>query len=132
MKELQSVAGGKPAMKKAKLVVENGVEFEGFSFGYEASAAGEIVFNTAMVGYPESLTDPSYAGQILTITFPLVGNYGVPEMGFEAEGLSKKLEGDKIHVKGLIVSDYSEEYSHWDAVAQRMAQEGEDPCPDRH
>ena len=116
MKDLQSVAGGKPAMKKAKLVLENGVEFEGFSFGYEASAAGEIVFNTAMVGYPESLTDPSYAGQILTITFPLVGNYGVPEMGFEAEGLSKKLEGDKIHVKGLIVSDYSEEYSHWDAV----------------
>ncbi|MBO6005603.1 MAG: glutamine-hydrolyzing carbamoyl-phosphate synthase small subunit, partial [Paludibacteraceae bacterium] len=103
-------------MKKAKLVLENGVEFEGFSFGYESSAAGEIVFNTAMVGYPESLTDPSYAGQILTITFPLVGNYGVPEASFEAEGLSKKLEGDKIHVKGLIVSDYSEDYSHWDAV----------------
>ena len=65
-------------MKKAKLVLENGKEFIGTSFGYEESIAGEVVFNTAMTGYPESLTDPSYKGQILVATYPLVGNYGVP------------------------------------------------------
>ncbi|NJO92384.1 MAG: carbamoyl-phosphate synthase (glutamine-hydrolyzing) small subunit, partial [Chloroflexia bacterium] len=65
-------------MKKAKLILENGKEFIGTSFGYDKSIAGEVVFNTAMTGYPESLTDPSYKGQILVATFPLVGNYGVP------------------------------------------------------
>ena len=101
--------------KKAKLVLQNGNVFEGFSFGYEQSTAGEVVFNTAMVGYPESLTDPSYAGQILTITFPLVGNYGVPADG-NKDGLSINFESEMIHVKGLVISDYSFEYSHWDAT----------------
>lgn len=100
--------------KSIKLVLENGTEFEGMSFGYEKSTAGEIVFNTAMVGYPESLTDPSYAGQILTVTFPLVGNYGVPEDKQE-NNLSTFYESEIIHVKGLIISDYSFEYSHWNA-----------------
>ena len=65
--------------KNIKLVLENGLEFQGYSFGYQKSADGEVVFNTAMVGYPESLTDPSYSGQILCITYPIIGNYGVPE-----------------------------------------------------
>ena len=59
---------------KAKLVLENGIEFEGFSFGAEHSVSGEVVFNTGMVGYPETLTDTSYKGQILVMTYPLVGN----------------------------------------------------------
>lgn len=101
--------------KSVKLVLENGTVFEGMSFGYEKSTAGEIVFNTAMVGYPESLTDPSYAGQILTMTFPQIGNYGVPKDNNE-NNLSEFYESETIHVKGLIVSDYSFEYSHWNAV----------------
>ncbi|WP_158648535.1 glutamine-hydrolyzing carbamoyl-phosphate synthase small subunit, partial [Candidatus Symbiothrix dinenymphae] len=101
--------------KKISLVLENGQSFSGYSFGYEAAAAGEVVFNTAMVGYPESLTDPSYAGQILTVTYPLVGNYGVPENKTDANGLSLFYESEKIHVSGLIISEYSHEYSHWNA-----------------
>ncbi|GHU69585.1 hypothetical protein FACS189413_08720 [Bacteroidia bacterium] len=100
--------------KKIALVLENGLTFQGYSFGYEAPAAGEVVFNTAMVGYPESLTDPSYAGQILTVTYPLVGNYGVPEDRI-VNGLSEFYESEKIHVSGLIISEYSHEYSHWNA-----------------
>jgi carbamoylphosphate synthase small subunit len=65
--------------KKAKLKLEDGSEFEGISFGYEDNANGEVVFNTGMVGYPETLTDPSYRGQILVCTYPLIGNYGVPD-----------------------------------------------------
>lgn len=77
--------------------------------------AGEVVFNTAMTGYPESLTDPSYAGQILTLTYPLVGNYGVPSEKESENGLRRLMEGDKIYVSGLVVSDYSEQHSHWNA-----------------
>jgi carbamoyl-phosphate synthase large subunit len=100
--------------RKISLVLENGTAFEGYSFGYETPAAGEVVFNTAMVGYPESLTDPSYAGQILTVTYPLVGNYGVPE-DTVVNGLSQFFESEKIQVSGLIISEYSHEYSHWNA-----------------
>ncbi|MDE5968972.1 MAG: carbamoyl-phosphate synthase (glutamine-hydrolyzing) small subunit, partial [Muribaculaceae bacterium] len=64
--------------KKARLILEDGTVFEGKSFGYEAATSGEVVFNTAMTGYPESLTDPSYEGQILVTTYPILGNYGVP------------------------------------------------------
>ena len=100
--------------KKAKLILENGNEFEGFSFGHEKSTAGEVVFNTGMVGYPETLTDPSYRGQILVFTYPLIGNYGIPSEEKE-NGLSKNFESDKIHIQALIVSDYSFEHSHWSA-----------------
>ncbi|MDR1631418.1 MAG: carbamoyl-phosphate synthase (glutamine-hydrolyzing) large subunit [Dysgonamonadaceae bacterium] len=100
--------------KKVVLVLENGMTFDGYSFGYESSATGEVVFNTAMVGYPESLTDPSYSGQILTVTYPLVGNYGVPEDNI-INGLSQFYESEKIQVSGLIISEYSHEYSHWNA-----------------
>ena len=113
-------------MREAKLILEDGTTFCGKSFGYEADTVGEVVFNTAMTGYPESLTDPSYAGQILVTTFPLIGNYGVPDTRGERSGVSgernddvadlpKYLESEKIHAKALIVADYSETYSHWNA-----------------
>jgi len=101
--------------QKAELHLENGMVFSGFSFGYEQSVSGEIVFNTGMTGYPESLTDPSYKGEILALTYPLIGNYGVPE--FEKERtLQEDFESDKIHIRALIVSEISEDYSHWKSV----------------
>ena len=102
--------------KKAVLVLQNGRRMEGWSFGYDGPCDGEVVFSTAMVGYPESLTDPSYAGQILCVTYPLIGNYGIPPMEVDADGICKTFESERIHVRGLIISDYSEKYSHWDAV----------------
>ena len=102
-------------MKDVTLVLEDGTRFKGKSFGYEAPVAGEVVFNTAMMGYPESLTDPSYAGQMMTLTFPLVGNYGVPRFSIEDNGLPTFMESDRIYAAAIIVSDYSEEYSHWNA-----------------
>ena len=101
--------------KAVSLVLDDGHVFRGYSFGYEKPVNGEVVFNTAMMGYPESLTDPSYSGQILVITFPLVGNYGVPAASDDANGLSSFYESEKIHVRALVVSDYSKEYSHWNA-----------------
>ncbi|WP_274289384.1 glutamine-hydrolyzing carbamoyl-phosphate synthase small subunit [Prevotella corporis] len=103
-------------MRNVTLVLSDGTEFHGKSFGYDAPVAGEVVFNTAMMGYPESLTDPSYAGQMLTMTFPLVGNYGVPPFTIEENKIPSFMESNKIYVSALIVSDYSEEYSHWNAV----------------
>ena len=102
-------------MRNVTLVLQDGTKFHGKSFGYDAPVAGEVVFNTAMMGYPESLTDPSYAGQLVTLTFPLVGNYGVPPFTFGAEGLPTFMESDHIHASAIIVSDYSEQYSHWNA-----------------
>ncbi len=132
-------------MREAKLILEDGTAFCGWSFGFEAETVGEVVFNTAMTGYPESLTDPSYAGQILVTTFPLIGNYGVPSLtpapsrggegsiysqgGKAAEELTTPLslargvggealpvlESEHIHPKALVVADYSEAYSHWNA-----------------
>ena len=109
-------------MKEARLILEDGTTFCGWSFGYDAETSGEVVFNTAMTGYPESLTDPSYAGQILVMTYPLVGNYGVAHpIPSSTEGLpspSDRLpfyESEKIHVKALVVADYSETFSHWNA-----------------
>lgn len=101
--------------KKTSLVLENGNIFDGYAFGAEKSTAGEVVFNTAMTGYPESLTDPSYKGQILVLTYPLVGNYGVPHQTKEDDMLAF-FESHKIHIKGLVLSDYSFEYSHWNAI----------------
>ena len=102
-------------MRQARLILEDGTTFCGWSFGYDAPTTGEVVFNTAMSGYPESLTDPSYAGQILVTTFPLIGNYGVPDTGMGSDGLPLFMESDRIHPKALIVADYSETYSHWNA-----------------
>ncbi len=90
------------------LVLEDGTRFEGRSFGYQGAIAGEVVFCTGMVGYPEALTDASFTGQILTMTYPLMGNYGVPQQDL--------WEGDHIHVAGLIVSEYVETPSHAQSV----------------
>ena len=102
--------------KKASLILEDGTVFEGFSFGAAALVGGEVVFNTAMTGYPESLTDPSYCGQILVMTSPMVGNYGVPPMDVSEGGLPKYFESDRIWAGGLVVSDYTPGYSHWNAA----------------
>ena len=102
-------------MNEAKLILDNGVIFYGKSFGFEGETSGEVVFSTAMTGYPESLTDPSYAGQILVMTYPLAGNYGVPSTEIADNGLPLFMESERIHVKALIVADYSNEYSHWNA-----------------
>ena len=103
------------AEKKVKLILEDGTEFAGISFGSENAVSGEVVFSTAMTGYPESLTDPSYKGQILVLTYPIIGNYGVPGNNKE-NGLEKYYESYALHISGLIVSDYTEEYSHWNAA----------------
>ena len=103
-------------MRNVTLVLSDGTKFHGKSFGYDAPVAGEVVFNTAMMGYPESLTDPSYAGQLLTMTFPLVGNYGVPPFTIEKNGIPTFMESDRIYASAIIVSDYTEEYSHWNGV----------------
>ena len=102
-------------MRSVTLVLSDGTKFHGKSFGYEKPVAGEVVFNTAMMGYPESLTDPSYAGQLMTLTFPLVGNYGVPPFTVEKNGIATFMESDRIHASAIIVSDYSEKFSHWNA-----------------
>ena len=102
--------------KPAKLRLGNGRVLEGWSFGYDGPATGEVVFSTSMVGYPESLTDPSFQGQILCVSYPLVGNYGTPDMSTGPDGLSLRAESERIHVRGLVIADYSENYSHWDAV----------------
>lgn len=101
-------------LKKARLVLQDGTIFEGTSFGYEQSVSGEVVFYTAMTGYPESLTDPSYKGQILVPTYPMIGNYGVPSED-KKDGLPAFFESDKIHCTALVISDYSFAYSHWNS-----------------
>ena len=102
--------------RKATLILDDNSIFHGFCFGYEKPVAGEVVFNTSMTGYPESLTDPSYAGQLMVLTYPLVGNYGVPIRSFQANGLSTHMESEKIHADALIISDYSHEHNHWNAA----------------
>lgn len=100
--------------KSAVLILEDGTTFEGKSFGYDSAAAGEVVFNTAMTGYPESLTDPSYEGQILVTTYPILGNYGVPPRR-NVNDVSQFYESESIHAKAIIAQDYSWEHSHWQA-----------------
>jgi len=96
---------------KGTLVLEDGYKMEGYVFGYPKSAAGEVVFNTGMVGYPETLTDPSYKGQILVFSYPLIGNYGVPK-GEMISGLLQGFESDRVQIQALIVSQHSHHYSH--------------------
>ncbi len=101
-------------MKKAKFILEDGTEFEGKIFGSKKPVSGEVVFNTGMVGYPETLTDPSYKGQILVLTYPLIGNYGISKDKKE-KNILKYFESEKIQVQGLIISNYSKDYSHWNS-----------------
>lgn len=103
-------------MRSATLLLDDGTRFSGRSFGFEQPAAGEVVFNTAMTGYPESLTDPSYAGQLLVFTYPLLGNYGVPPLSAAANELPTFLESPRIHPRAVIVGDYCPQPSHWNAA----------------
>ncbi|KAL0585681.1 hypothetical protein ABG067_004605 [Albugo candida] len=101
---------------KAVLEFEDGSKYHGYSFGAPRSTSGEVVFTTGMVGYPEALTDASFKGQILNMTFPMIGNYGVPcTKTLDSIGLNKYIESDRIHAAGMIVQDYSSVYSHWNA-----------------
>src|SRR5207247_8094314 len=110
----------------ARLVLEDGTAIAGRLHGFPKSVAGEIVFNTGMVGYPEALTDPSYSGQILVLTYPLIGNYGVPARN----GSDLSFESGRIQVAGLIVSELGHGYSQATAcasLAEWLGQEGI-PC----
>ncbi|XP_076462198.1 multifunctional protein CAD-like isoform X2 [Babylonia areolata] len=104
------------AGKKMTLYLEDGSSFEGLAFGCERSASGEVVFQTGMVGYPESLTDPSYRRQILVLTYPLIGNYGVSGDELDKYGLKRWFESNTIHAAALVVVDVTEKFSHWNAV----------------
>lgn len=103
------------------LELKDGTVYQGYSFGAKKSVAGELVFQTGMVGYPESITDPSYRGQILVLTFPLVGNYGVPSratMDDLLKDLPAHFEASEIHIAGLITASYSgEDFSHFLATS---------------
>ena len=102
------------AKKFGKLIFDDGTVINGEGFGYSTTTFGEIVFNTGMVGYTEALTDPSYNGQLLTLTYPLVGNYGVPDPSIKDEdGISKYFESSKIQIRGLVVHELSLTASHW-------------------
>lgn len=100
----------------AVLVLEDGSIFKGFSFGGKGEFEGEVVFNTGMVGYPESLTDPSYHEQFLCLTYPLIGNYGVPSYDVFEYSLPKFFESDRIQIKGLIISELCSQPNHWLSV----------------
>uniref|UniRef100_A0A8C4LW15 Carbamoyl-phosphate synthetase 2, aspartate transcarbamylase, and dihydroorotase n=1 Tax=Equus asinus TaxID=9793 RepID=A0A8C4LW15_EQUAS len=100
----------------AALVLEDGSVLQGQPFGAAVSTAGEVVFQTGMVGYPEALTDPSYKAQILVLTYPLVGNYGIPPDEVDEFGLSKWFESSGIHVAGLVVGECCPTPSHWSAA----------------
>lgn len=109
-----STKKAKYAKKFGKLILDDGTVFNGMGFGNSTTVFGELVFNTGMVGYPETLTDPSYSGQILTLTYPLIGNYGVPDPSLQdADGISSFFESDKIQARGLVVHELSLVASHW-------------------
>jgi len=100
--------------KFGKLILSDGTVLNGEGFGYSTRVFGELVFNTGMVGYNETLSDPSYSGQILTLTYPLIGNYGVPDPSIkDSDGISKFFESDRIQIRGLVVHDLSKVASHW-------------------
>jgi carbamoyl-phosphate synthase large subunit/carbamoyl-phosphate synthase small subunit len=100
-----------------QLVLEDGSVFDGYSFGAYKPSNGEVVFNTGMSSYPESITDPSYRGQILSMTYPLIGNYGAPDhTAKDVHGLMKYCESNQIHVSGVVCANYSTHYSHFEAT----------------
>ena len=99
------------------LLLKDGLTMKGIGFGYPACMEGEVVFNTGMVGYTETLTDPSYRGQILCLTYPLIGNYGVPDINLKDQfGLPRFFESMSIQVRGLIVQNLSPIASHWSSI----------------
>lgn len=106
---------------RAEILLQDGSSFVGEHFGAEISTAGEVVFNTGMVGYPEAMTDPSYRGQLLVLTYPIIGNYGIQVDGTEPKSvtgneISPMFESDHIQLQGLIISTLSREHSHYSAL----------------
>ncbi|KAL8856469.1 MAG: hypothetical protein Q9178_006939 [Gyalolechia marmorata] len=101
---------------RATFTIRDGPVFSGKSFGAAANISGEAVFTTSLVGYPESLTDPSYRGQILVFTQPLIGNYGIPSAARDENGLLRHFESPNLQAAGVVVADVAEQYSHWTAV----------------
>ncbi len=116
-------------MKRAHLVLEDGSVWTGFSFGAEQAASGEVVFNTGMVGYEASLTDPSYCGQILVFSYPLIGNYGVPARRKDAFGILRHFESERIHARGVIVSTHAATPSHYEKASTFDAWLAEEGIP---
>jgi len=116
------------AADAAVLALEDGSLFVGKSFGAETTSVAEVVFTTGMVGYPESMTDPSFAGQLLCFTYPLIGNYGVASMGdVDSMGFPRQFESESIKVSGIIVQEWCEKPNHWASrrtVSEWMASEG--------
>ncbi|CAK7564461.1 MAG: Carbamoyl-phosphate synthase [Sporothrix epigloea] len=125
-----------PDEKMMSLELEDGTVYQGYSFGANKSIAGELVFQTGMVGYPESLTDPSYRGQILVLTFPLIGNYGVPSretLDSLLGDLAAHFESSQIHVAGLVTASYAgEDFSHFLAESSLGAWLKEQGVPAMH
>lgn len=97
----------------ASLILKTGETFNGISFGADKPISGEVVFQTGMVGYPESLTDPSYRGQILVLTYPLIGNYGISPKKLDEHAIPYFFESDNIHISALIVGEYTNDQNHW-------------------
>ncbi|KAF1847527.1 glycoside hydrolase family 3 protein [Cucurbitaria berberidis CBS 394.84] len=113
--------------ERATFTIKNGPIFTGKSFGAKTNISGEAVFTTSLVGYPESMSDPSYRGQILVFTQPLIGNYGVPSAARDEHGLLRYFESPNIQASGIVVQDYALKHSHWTAVeslAEWCAREG--------
>ncbi|KAB8078412.1 carbamoyl-phosphate synthase arginine-specific small chain [Aspergillus leporis] len=113
---MATVRNGRVAHERATFTIRDGPIFHGKSFGARSNISGEAVFTTSLVGYPESLTDPSYRGQILVFTQPLIGNYGVPSTEKDQHGLLKYFESPHLQAAGVVVADVAEQYSHWTAV----------------
>ena len=118
---LKKIVGSMKMLKRSaghlRLLGMRPALFMGESFGANIGMTrGEVVFTTSLVGYPESLTDPSYRGQILVFTQPLIGNYGVPPMDRDQWGLLKYFESERIQVSGVVVADYARQYCHWQAI----------------
>src|SRR5690349_19952779 len=121
---MEKTEGNKPAV----LLLEDGSFFLGKGFGAETTVVGEVVFTTGMVGYPESMTDPSFSGQILCFTYPLIGNYGVDSMhDLDIMGLPRQFESESIKASGLIVQEQCQRPSHWAStrtLSEWMQEEG--------
>ncbi|MEQ9616397.1 MAG: carbamoyl phosphate synthase small subunit, partial [Phycisphaerales bacterium] len=130
--DAMSMIEAKPGQRAATnvaavLELEDGTVYEGVSFGADVPRSAEIVFNTGMVGYPEMLTDPSYTGEIIVSTYPMVGNYGVPAAGEGPGGVLTRFESSRIHAAGLVVAHYCDEPSHWNTertLGQWLRDEG--------
>jgi carbamoyl-phosphate synthase small subunit len=127
MKNEERAGGQGKAVRQAKLVLEDGSEYSGFAFGKPRSQAGEVVFTTGMSGYPQSLTDPSFRGQILVSTYPMAGNFGVPvkpksgEPFLDEQGIPVHFESPLVQAAGFVVSEVCEEPSHFASGATLSA-----------